>query len=209
MTVCGKCRAEIDEASVFCPNCGVALGEDRSPTERMMEQRALSKEAKGSSMAKQMLKFRPATFGFALFCFVLPFVTMSCPGGRFTFSGLQMVTGTTVQEHKMGAEPLAAVGLLCALAGLVLCLLKRDNLDIAVGVAGASGGVALLLLKAKIEKDALENGSGMVQISFGPGFWLALLALVAGGALSYLQWQDRARNAARRETGATATSPSP
>lgn len=40
----------------------------------------------------------PAAFGFVVLCFLLPFVTLSCPGGSFTFSGVQLATGTTIEE---------------------------------------------------------------------------------------------------------------
>jgi len=93
-----------------------------------------------------------------------------------------MVTGTTVQDEKLAPEPLAVVALLCAVAGLALSLGPRD---VAAGVAGGAGAVALFLLKASVDSKSLEKGGGMIQVSFGVGFWLALLALVACAALSY------------------------
>ena|GEM_PF-3727542 len=36
-------------------------------------------------------------FGFALFCFLLPFVTLSCPGMEATLTGAQLATGTTLE----------------------------------------------------------------------------------------------------------------
>jgi hypothetical protein len=128
-----------------------------------------------------------------VFCFLLPFTTMSCPAGQFTFSGLEMVTGTTVADQKLSGEPLAALALLCAVVGLLLCFVKRTDsaADLVAALLGAAGGVLLLLLQAKVENDALKEGNGLVHISFRFGFWLAILALAAGAFLSFMRWQER------------------
>lgn len=135
------------------------------------------------------------TFGFllTLFCFLLPFVTFSCPAGRFTFSGLQVAKGTTVDEPQMfggvkqrevKGEPLAFAALLCALTGAGLgFIVNRTARYVAVGLGGI-GAILLLLLKSKIEGDVLRQGGGMFQVSFGGGFWLAFLGFIVASALN-------------------------
>lgn len=132
---------------------------------------------------------------FALFCFVLPFITLSCPGGSLSFTGVQLATGTTIKEpqvfgetreREMPAEPLAtgALGLtvLAALASFV----SGRGARIATGSIGLVNFILLLLLKSKIERDALSEGGGMFQLSWGPGFWLALFGYASTAAIVVL-----------------------
>jgi hypothetical protein len=135
------------------------------------------------------------TFGFllTLFCFLLPFVTLSCPAGQFTFSGIQLAKGTTIDEPQMfggvkqrevKGEPLALAALLCALAGVGLgFIVNRTARFVAVGLGGV-GAILLLLLRSKIEGDVLREGGGMFQVSYGVGFWLAFLGFIVAAALN-------------------------
>lgn len=157
-------------------------------------------------MQSSILKLRPATFGLAIFCFILPFVTMSCPGGQYTFSGLQLVTGTTVGDQKLPAEPLAGLALLCATVGLLLAFLKQREIDLLALGASVGGAVLLVVLRAKLLNDALKQG-GVVQLTFDFGYWLAALAFAVATALCILQWQeDKAR---KRAVGQDETVPAP
>lgn len=188
MLTCARCKTQLADGSAFCTSCGAAVTLESGVLEKGASQQVTSRPPQPAARSGNLPKFRSASFGLAIFCFVLPFMTMSCPGGRFIFTGIQMVTGTTVQDEKLGAEPLAILALLCAIAGLALSFGTRD---VATGVTGVAGAIALFLLKASVDSKTLEKGGGMVQVSFGFGFWLALLALVAGAALSYQIRQQR------------------
>lgn len=133
-------------------------------------------------------------FGFllTLFCFLLPFVTLSCPAGQFTFSGLQIAKGTTIDEQVFGGgeqrevkgEPLALAALLCALIGAGLgFLINRMARFVAVALGGL-GAILLLILRSKIESDVLREGGGMFQVSYGVGFWLAFLGFIVAAGLN-------------------------
>ena len=37
MILCGKCKTQVDDASVFCPNCGAAVGANRTPIDSNVE----------------------------------------------------------------------------------------------------------------------------------------------------------------------------
>ncbi len=153
----------------------------------------------------------PLAFGFILFCFVLPFITVSCPGASYTMSGAQLVTGTTLstptafgppKQQTVEGEPLAALAALCALAGLVLGLLPGARFRVPGAVLAGLGAVLLLALRSKLVADAAREGQGMLQLSFDLGFWLALLGFVAAAVLT---WRTRGS-----ETGALAPpQPSP
>ena len=135
----------------------------------------------------------PAGFLFVLFCFVLPFVTLSCPAGQFTFTGVQLATGTTIEEpqmfgqakqRKIDGEPLALFALLVALIGGGLAFLAGRTTRLAAAGLGGLGAILLLMLKSKIASDAVKEGGGMFQVSFGAGYWLALVGFIAAAGLN-------------------------
>jgi hypothetical protein len=138
-------------------------------------------------MTLSLKRVSTSVFLFALFCFLLPFVTLSCPGGQFTFSGRQIVTGTTVsepqmfgpaKERKLDGEPLAFMALLCAFAGFGVGLGKIRQVRFVAAALGAAGIVSLLLLKHKIDSDVLRQTGGMMRVSYDAGYWLSFLAFV-------------------------------
>jgi hypothetical protein len=141
-------------------------------------------------------KLSPAALVLALICFFLPFVTFSCQGQKVaSFSGLQLATGTTIQQpqmfgppksQKVGAEPLAVLALLSVLAGVGASFLRGKK------GAGSSAGLALLAvillaaLKSKLDGDALRQGAGAVQVNYEAGYYLTLILLLAAiGASVY------------------------
>lgn len=132
---------------------------------------------------------------FALFCFFLPFLTISCPAGRFSFSGLQVATGTTIEEAPMfgdktertlPAEPLATGALGFTVLAALISLAAGRGPRIATGAIGALNFILLLLLKSKLDHDALAQGGGMLQVSWGAGYWLALLGYASTAAIVFL-----------------------
>jgi hypothetical protein len=138
-------------------------------------------------MVLKIHRISPAISGFAFFCFFLPFVTLSCPGGQFTLSGTQLATGTTLkapdmfgqkgQEQKIPPQPLALLALLCVAAGVGTgLLLSAGPRRLGSLLFGALAAICLLLLRGKLGSDALKEGQGMFEVTFGIGYWLALFA---------------------------------
>jgi hypothetical protein len=140
-------------------------------------------------------KISPAALILTLICFFLPFVTFSCDGTRMTFSGIQLVTGVTIQQPQMfGApknqrvdpEPLAILAFLAAAGGLGLSFLKGKKGPGASAVLSALAVIFLLALKSGIDSDALRQGQGMVEVHYETGFYLSLVLLLAAvGANAY------------------------
>ena len=136
-----------------------------------------------------------ASFLFALLCFSLPFVTLSCPGANITFSGTQLATGTTVEvpqmfgettQKKFDSEPLALLALLCALVGLALGLSSARGARTISAAVGLLGALLLLALKAKITGDVAREGEGMLSVSYGLGYWLALISNLFAAVFNFL-----------------------
>lgn len=134
-----------------------------------------------------------ATFLFAGFCFLLPFMTVSCPGGHYTFSGLQLATGTTVAEAQMFGAPtqrnvdpdFTAFGALAlTLAAFAVGLKQTRRARRASAVCGALAVVLLLLLKGRADLQMTSQGHGLFTVTYGIGFWLAVLSLTAAAALA-------------------------
>jgi hypothetical protein len=139
-------------------------------------------------------KLSPTIFGIAIVCFLLPWVNFSCQGQHVaTFTGLELVTGTTMhqqgmygqsQNKKVDPEPLAIAVLFFTVLGLALSFLKGGKSALVPAIVGGLTLILLFLLKSKIETDAANQGQGMIQTEYAIGFWLALTASVIAIALN-------------------------
>lgn len=140
-------------------------------------------------------KISPILFGVVLVCFLLPFVNVSCSGQQVaTFSGLQLVTGTTVQvpglfgtslPKKVKGEMLAVLAFMSGIAGLVFSFSTGKIRNLASSVIGSAGVILLFLLKSKIDQDVLRETQGVIHLDYGPGYYLALLLFVAAIAVNF------------------------
>ncbi|MBM7866050.1 hypothetical protein GTO89_06155 [Heliobacterium gestii] len=148
-------------------------------------------------------KVSPALFGLILICFLLPFVTVSCQGHEVvTLTEMQFATGSTIespdlmtgknQSEKIDANPFATGALVVTVAGLAVCFVRlRSKHMLTAGLAVV--GLALnLFLKNSIDNEILKKGSGMLQLSYGFGFYGSLLLYLAAiGAGVFLLRSDR------------------
>lgn len=149
-------------------------------------------------MNPNLKKLSPLLFGVALFCFLLPFLSITTKGFMGdshklgTLNGFELVIGPELRNQREDPEPLAILALVATLAGLAFSLFKEKilpvekNFLIASTIAGAGGGLLLLLLKMQIDGEASRLG-GMAGVSYEAGFWLAFLALLAAGGVQGLQ----------------------
>ncbi|MBI1929576.1 hypothetical protein HYR99_35685 [Candidatus Poribacteria bacterium] len=154
-------------------------------------------------MQNGLQKISPVIFGLTLICFFLPFINVSCQGQKVaTFTGIQLVKGTTIQQpsmfgerpkaQKVDPELLAILAFLSAIVGLGLSFLKGRQLALAPAIVGIAGLILLLLLKSKIDHDALREGRGMLQPEYDVGFWLSsLLFLAAAGVNGFIFLQGK------------------
>ena len=139
-------------------------------------------------------KISPALFGFALICFLLPFVNLTCQGSKVaTLTGLQLVAGGKMEVPSMGGgkqyqkfngEPMALVAFLCGLAGVGLSLLMGNKNNAIPAVAGVLGVIFLFILKSKIDNDLLKNSGGVVHADYAMGFYFVLLLYISAIAVN-------------------------
>jgi L-asparagine transporter-like permease len=141
-------------------------------------------------------KLSPAAFVLALICFFLPFVTFSCQGQEVaSFSGMQLATGTKVQQpqifgapksEKFSPEPLAVCALLSVLAGVGLSFLKGKKGAVGSAALAVLGVILLAALKSRLDGEALQQGRGVIQVGYQAGYYLTLVfLLVAAGTGIY------------------------
>jgi hypothetical protein len=122
-------------------------------------------------------------------CFFLPFMTVSCGGIKaFTLTGQQLATGTTLtqpqpfgppQTQKVAPDPFAAIAGLCALVGIVLCLIGRKMAG-PCAATGGLGAVSLLIMRARLDAEIQKQSQGLAAVSYETGFTLVLLLFFAG-----------------------------
>ena len=131
-----------------------------------------------------------------LICFFFPFFTISCDNQQIkTFSGVNLVTGTTLKnsssgkQEKIKPQGYAVVAVLAGALGLLINFLKTKQKEISSLIAGIVGFISLLLLKSDFTNQANQS-----QLSVGDrfGFYLTLiLFIVALASSAYLIWQEK------------------
>lgn len=155
-------------------------------------------------MNQELFKFRPACLALALFCFVLPFFTISCPGGSYSLTGIEAAIGTTIEGQRVQGDALGALALLAALVAFGLALIKsrQDVRGVSVA-AGGTGVLFLLLLASKASSEVAKYGHGFARFSTSFGYWLCLIGLTAGSVLGYLEWKSNREGVAQVDRPAT------
>jgi hypothetical protein len=148
-------------------------------------------------MVDKLKKFSSTPFLLCLFLFFLPFVDVSCQGQKISsLTGIQLAAGATIQQaqpfgrpkaQRIDAEPLATLTLLCVVAGGLIAFLGSKANAIIPALLSGAGASMLLLLKAKLDNDALAHGQGLLQVEYEPAYWLCFLVLlIACGLNAYI-----------------------
>jgi len=130
-----------------------------------------------------------------IICFFFPFFAISCEGKEIkTFSGMQLVTGTTVDntidgtKEKVKPQGYAVVALLAAAFGLLVSFLKTKLKEILNLIAGGVGFISLLLLKSDLASQAAKD---QLTIESRFGFYLTLiLFIISIGWSIFILWQN-------------------
>lgn len=140
---------------------------------------------------------RLAPFFLCLICFLLPFVEVSCQGQKVAaLSGLELAKGTQAEvngeQRKIEPETAFSVAAIFAIVAALLCLLSDETGKVMPAVLGLGGFVALLMGKAKIDKDLIEQGGGTIVDTWQIGFYLACaLFIVGAGIAAYQFWKEK------------------
>jgi hypothetical protein len=155
-------------------------------------------------MRNEFTKWSPITFLAGTLCFLLTFVSLSCQGTRLaSFTGAQLVTGTTLEQKGMFGnekkavppEPWARISVGCGLFAAFLAVGSTRARGLAAAAFGALAAVALLALKTKIDQDVIREGAGLLTAEFREGFWLAFILFGVAAVTAATSARARARSA--------------
>jgi hypothetical protein len=130
-------------------------------------------------------KFSLAILGFSLLCFTLPFVSVSCNNQKISITGLEMVTGTTIQRQRLDPQPFAVLAVLATAVALALTFADQYGKPKVIGILAALAAVFLLVTKSQLDSQLARNG-GFVQANWEIGFWLAVISDAVAVAIQFL-----------------------
>jgi len=141
-----------------------------------------------------------------VFCFFLPFITVSCTSVpvKSTISGLNLVTGAdarfdTPQGSQLTGDRVPArsemiaafIGALAALVATFLKISMRAK-SVAVVVGSGLGALFFFVLKSALDNEA--RNQSQLLLTYEAGFWLAWMLLLAAFALnSWVLYQSFAQ----------------
>jgi hypothetical protein len=142
----------------------------------------------------------PVSLGLALFCFLLPFVNVSCGGAAISFTGVDLAFGTTVQGEKVSGDPFASLAFLGALGALALSVLRKRVPQLGSSVTAAVAALFLLLLRARIKSALQRQGLGAFSVVYEPAYWLSWIGLMGGALVGYIRANNLPREASEAGT---------
>jgi hypothetical protein len=145
--------------------------------------------------------------------FLLPWITISCAGSNVvavTFSGLDLVTGKelspslgqstaptsqqppssfgglSVTGTRLDTNLLVVAALALAIAGVIVSLLRKDSSGVRI-VLGLLGIAVLIFFKYQVDNQVSRATYRIVQVSYLPGYWLAIAAFGSAAVVSFLK----------------------
>lgn len=140
---------------------------------------------------------RIAPFILAVVCFIFPFIQISCrvPGNGTlkvaSLTGLELVTGTELtyknpltgerEKQKVPGEKLVLAALICIFIALLMCFLGGSAGRLLPAAFAVSAFICLVVEKIRFDKQAAEQGEGLLTVACGFGF-IATCILLLGGA---------------------------
>lgn len=157
-------------------------------------------------------RFSPAVFGLIIFCFVLPFVNLTCSGQTvMTLTGFQLITGRDFEpdmfnqegmfgdqgmqnqpasEDGVEPQPMALFAFIAAVLCLVISFFRKKSTALICMIISVSGGIFLLLLKISMDDDVTTSGQGIVQLEYQYGYWFSFLFFIAGTVIQWMMFKE-------------------
>ncbi len=150
--------------------------------------------------AKKAKKFNRGFFGTAIISFFLPFITVSCQNTEIVeLSGVNLITGKTIEvptsvfgtteQRNISGDWRVAFAFLSAIVGLLMSFLKKNNSTIPA-VNGTLGTLLLLMLKFDLDREVRQQAQGMLNVTYGVGFWLSFCLFLAAVIVNGLNLYD-------------------
>lgn len=132
------------------------------------------------------MKFLPhfpkISFAVIIICFLLPFMTVKCGSYEIArMNGIDLAIGTQIEadsdEEPFVVDPniLIISSMVLALAGLIVAFLKFKSSKIVSLVISVLGLAALIYFYFDIRKNIPADGSMIIIITMGFGYYLAVV----------------------------------
>ncbi len=157
-------------------------------------------------------KLSPALYGVIVFCFVLPFVNLTCSGQTvMSLTGFQLITGADLDKNMFNsqgmfnqqgmqeepsskesveAQPMALFAFLSALVALAISFVKRKATALICMLVSVLGALFLLFLKISMDSDVSTSGQGIVQLEYQFGYWFSFLLFIAGAVIQWMIYKE-------------------
>jgi hypothetical protein len=161
-------------------------------------------------------KFSPALFVLIIFCFVLPFVDITCSGQKIqSLTGFQLITGAEFEKglfdqpgmfnqqdnqfqnenfKSVEAQPFALFAIVCAALGLIFSFIKKRATAFICMLFSAAGALCLIILKINMDGDAASGGEGIVQLDYQFGYWFSLILFAGAAVLHWFLFREPQRS---------------
>jgi hypothetical protein len=161
----------------------------------------------------QIKKFSPAAFIIIIFCFFMPFVSITCSGQKVvSLTGIKLITGGEYKtqsmfdkketpedesefkkdlekEQNIDPQPMALFALLMAIIALVLSFIQQKVPALICMIVSILGAAFLLLLKANLDSDIPSDAELVIQVEYQFWYWFALLLFIVGAILEWFKFK--------------------
>jgi hypothetical protein len=152
-------------------------------------------------------KLSPAVYVLIVFCFILPFVNLSCSGQTvMKLSGFQLITGADMDQSllnpqgmfnnqsmenqpesdRIEAQPMALFAFLAAILCLAVSFIKKKPVAFFTMIISVLGGIFLLILKVSMDSEVSSKGQGAIQLDYQFAYWFSLLLFIAGAVVHWM-----------------------
>jgi hypothetical protein len=162
----------------------------------------------------QLKKFSPASFIIIIFCFFMPFVSITCSGQKvMSLTGIKLITGAEYKpqnmfdkkdtpegemefktdfdkEQNIDAQPMALFALLMAVIALILSFIQQKVPALICMIASIMGAAFMLLLKANLDSDIPSDAQMVIDVEYQFWYWFALLLFIVGAMLQWFKYRD-------------------
>jgi len=137
----------------------------------------------------------PSVFFLIIFCFILPFVSVSCGGSKITtVSGYGLAFGTKV-DSGFGASERSSPDFntlliwSCAAAGFVFCFVSIKSQKLLKLALSIVGTILLIILMLRMTGDISKEGITFT-VNFEFGIYAVFLLFIAAIIINYIDFKN-------------------
>lgn len=211
---CPMCGKDIGDKKIkYCPMCGSPVSVDSASTQASGESFQQSSQQTGNQgITTDIRRIAKLLLIVSMICFFFPFVTVSCSGEQFTYSGFEVATKIITDEEKSFEEfedfspNIYLIGTL-VLAAVGLCFAwnkknYKNTTKMAIIGCSAGGAICLGLFRSTFF-DYYDFGylSNALRVEFEFGWTASLISLCGAALMAFVSTTEDDRNVGNRTSG--------